>query len=93
MKQRQRQRDKYQPLLHTARWESLRAAYRQSHPLCFRCAENGLIAASEDVHHDPPRGSKEFRERKLSGYEWDTLRAVCKKCHGEIHQQEEKDLG
>lgn len=90
LKQRQRQRDKYQPFLHTARWEELRDSFRKHNPLCSRCRDNGLIKQSETVHHDPPRDSQEFRRLKLTGYEWDYLVAVCKKCHGEIHQ-EEKD--
>ena len=91
IKQRQRQRDRYDPFLHTARWEELRSAYRKNNPLCERCKEQGIIKAASQVHHVIPRGSKEFRKKKMNGYEYSNLMACCYECHGLIHNENEQN--
>lgn len=91
LKQRQRQRDKYDPFLHTAQWEELRSAYRKSNPLCERCRQEGIIKAASQVHHVIARDSVEFRRNKMTGYEWDNLMSLCKRHHGLEHFASENE--
>ena len=89
IKQRQRQRDRYDPFLHTARWLELSDSFRKHNPLCERCKANGIIKAASEVHHVIPRDSDEFRRKRLTGFEWELLVSICGRCHGLEHNASE----
>ncbi|MAJ59855.1 MAG: hypothetical protein CBC48_07765 [bacterium TMED88] len=56
-------------------WHKVSKAYRLAHPFCERCG-----ALAEEVHHLIPWRAND----RASRYDWENLRAVCKRCHCEI---------
>lgn len=78
----------YQRLLNDRRWKQLRTEYIQTHPLCEKCKEQGIIRSSVDVHHRRPVESVHtVREMENLCYDWRNLQALCIPCHIELHRQ------
>jgi 5-methylcytosine-specific restriction protein A len=44
------------PFYHTSRWKKESKAFRDQHPLCSRCMEEGIIAPTEVTDHKIPVG-------------------------------------
>ncbi|WP_229726165.1 HNH endonuclease [Oxalicibacterium faecigallinarum] len=71
------------------RWQKARETYLQSHPLCVRCAEQGLVVQSTVVDHIIPH-------RGDSTLFWDSKgnwQALCKTCHDRKTATEDGGFG
>lgn len=55
-------------------WRKVRDAYRQKHPLCEKCLEQGKLVPVYEVHHIVPvkQGGKNTE---------DNLMSLCHRCH------------
>lgn len=58
----------------TARWARLRNVVLQEEPFCPECEAEGMVGATEDVHHKQKATSENFFVR-------DNLQAVCHRHH------------
>jgi 5-methylcytosine-specific restriction protein A len=59
------------------RWQRLRQAFLNEHPLCAHCAAAGRVEAATDVHHLVPR--------RDGGSDADSnLQALCHACHSRV---------
>lgn len=68
-------------------WKDTRRNYKQSvGGLCERCLSRGIISSAEIVHHKVPLTDKTVTDLNLS-LNWDNLQALCRKCHGEVHEE------
>lgn len=68
-------------------WKDARRNYKQSvGGLCERCLSKGIITPAEVVHHIKPLNERNIQDLSLS-LGWDNLQALCRKCHGEVHQE------
>lgn len=67
-------------------WQTCRDSYMKSvNMLCERCMEKGLIVPAEIVHHKKHITPKNIDNPNIT-LNWDNLQAVCRKCHGELHE-------
>ena len=85
-------RDKrYQRLLNSKRWKTIRANYLRQHPLCERCLREGpYYRSAVDVHHRVPvESAKNEQEMERLAYNMDggNLEALCIPCHIKTHQE------
>jgi len=87
---------RYQRLLNSPRWKTLRIAYLREHPLCERCIREGkaagvpegYITPAIDVHHRVPvETAKTLQEMERLAYDWNNLEALCIPCHCKTHQE------
>jgi len=80
MQDRPRSRDEY----HSARWTRESRVFRSENPLCKRCAEKGIVKASEVTDHVIPP--------TLHGDFWDksNWQALCRKCNIEKGNEQKK---
>ncbi|MBQ3944240.1 MAG: HNH endonuclease [Alphaproteobacteria bacterium] len=81
-----------QKLYSNPQWKNLRKIYRQSHPLCEECLKHDIVTPASDIHHklspfDPNIGEMEQYRRLL---DWNNLKALCKECHANLHNEQEK---
>jgi 5-methylcytosine-specific restriction protein A len=71
----------------TQKWRDLRKTYMMEHPLCESCLAKGKIVPAEDIHHK--KSFIQDGEIKWElGYDYNNLMALCKDCHGQLHQEE-----
>lgn len=71
-------------------WRKLRDSYLIRHPLCERCMENNRVTPATDVHHrKTPFVNGEIDYGRL--LDENNLMALCKECHGDLHQRQEKE--
>lgn len=71
------------------RWRKLSKSYKERNPFCVKCAEEGIVAASQVTDHI---------QRINDGgdpYDENNLQALCKRCHNiksgkEAHGYREK---
>lgn len=81
-------RQRSDSLYHSARWTRLSKRWRDAHPLCERCKDNGLIKAAECVDHVIPwphcqkQGFDFFDERNLQ--------SLCLDCNAEKGHEDQK---
>ena len=71
-----------------ARWEKARAVYLAAHPLCCMCERLGRVTAATVVDHiQPHKGSDDLF--------WDegNWQSLCKPCHDQHKQRQEKGGG
>ena len=67
-------------------WIKCRTAYAKSKGnLCERCAERGLIAPGEEVHHRIRLTPKNVYDPAVA-LNWENLELLCKRCHLEEHR-------
>ena len=59
-------------------WQKISKRYREQHPLCEKCLEEGRFRRAELVHHIVPI-------REGGGNDDENLMALCNSCHSEIH--------
>ena len=72
-----------QKVYNTKRWQKLRTAYYQAHPLCELCLQQGITKVGEDVHHlfSP------FIFGVKYAFDPYNLITLCKQCHGLLHAE------
>lgn len=90
-------RDKrYQRLLNSKRWKTLRRWKLQCNPLCERCImegeaagiKGGYIRSAVDVHHiKPVESAKTEKEMELLAYNPANLQSLCIPCHVKTHKE------
>lgn len=74
------------PFYKTHAWKKCKSAYlKHARGLCERCLERGLIVPAEIVHHKVWLTPDNLNDPNIT-LNWDNLMAVCRKCHGEIHE-------
>lgn len=80
-------------IYNSSKWVKLRNAYIQANPLCELCLEKEIIKPAEEVHHIKPIGTglDELEMMDLA-YNPENLKALCKECHHEIHQEMNKNI-
>ena len=68
-------------------WKTTRHAYKHSvGNLCERCLAKGIISSADVVHHIVPLTEETVNDLNLA-LNWDNLQALCRKCHGEVHEE------
>lgn len=68
-------------------WKDTRRNYKQSvGGLCERCLERGIITPADIVHHKTPLTEQNISDLSIS-LGWENLQALCRKCHGEVHDE------
>ncbi|MBQ1195055.1 MAG: HNH endonuclease [Clostridia bacterium] len=68
-------------------WKNTRRNYRQSKGgLCERCLARGIVTPAEIVHHKTPLTVDNIKDLSIA-LGWENLEALCRKCHGEIHEE------
>ncbi len=78
----------YYRLINTRRWRQLRRLTIMSHPLCERCALEGVVSPSEEVHHRRPVGyGLTYDEKRRLMYDPENLMALCHRCHVQVHME------
>lgn len=78
----------YERGINTRRWRALRRDILTAHPLCERCLEEGLTESATEVHHIRPVDEVYDIGQKLQRlYDPANLRALCHRCHVEVHRQ------
>lgn len=71
-------------------WKNTRSAYLSKVAwLCEQCQERGLITPAVEVHHIRPLTAKSIRD-PAERTSFDNLKALCVKCHDEIHAEMKK---
>lgn len=59
------------------RWQRLRLAFLNEHPVCAHCLASGFVVPATDVHHLVPR--------RDGGSDADSnLQALCHACHSRV---------
>lgn len=69
---------------HSKAWSQCRNAYIQSHSLCERCLQKGLIAPSEIVHHKIHLDESNVNDPAVA-LSFSNLEALCFSCHNQEH--------
>ena len=59
-------------------WKRIRDKYVSLHPFCEICYSNGVLVATEEVHHKKPLSEGGTHERE-------NLISLCKSCHSRVH--------
>ena len=66
-------------------WNNCRTAYMQHvHHLCERCLANGIMKPAAIVHHKIELTPDNIDNPNIT-LGFDNLEAVCRECHGKIH--------
>lgn len=75
----------------SSEWRKLREVYLKRNPLCEECLLKGKITPAVDVHHKKsPFKNNEVNKSLLLDY--NNLQALCKECHGDIHNRQQGRL-
>lgn len=70
----------------TDTWRKLRIIYLKNNPLCEKCKENNILTLATLVHHrNEISNGKTILDKKLLGYDYTNLMALCSDCHIKIH--------
>lgn len=74
-------------LYNSQRWRDLRAIKIQQSPLCEICISEGVVRATEEIHHIVPISTGlTYDDMQQLCYDFDNLQSLCKDCHHKIHQ-------
>lgn len=75
----------------TQAWKQTSRNYKKSvGGLCERCMKRGIIQTADIIHHRVPLTTETVSDLNLS-LNWDNLQALCRKCHGEVHAELERE--
>lgn len=78
----------YIRLIRTARWQHLRRAALEAHPLCVRCERKGVTRSATVVHHIEPVEEALFLADKVRlMFDPANLMPLCDDCHVEVHTE------
>lgn len=78
---------KRQSIYNTPIWKNLRESVIMEHPMCQRCNVN----PASEVHHIKPFLLKDGTIDYNRAYSAGNCMALCKQCHIELHQEEQKN--
>lgn len=69
----------------TRTWRELRLIYLAENPLCEICKNQQKLTLAQEVHHKTPISTgKTIAEKKIIGFDYDNLQALCTECHKSI---------
>lgn len=75
------------PFYSSTAWQNARSlCMSRSGGLCECCLKRGVITAAELVHHITPLNAGNITDASLALGQ-DNLMAVCRQCHGELHNK------
>jgi len=78
----------YYRIINSPKWGELSRKYREKHPYCEKCLENGIYTPVAEVHHIRPIGSaSSMREAEQLAFDESNLMALCISCHNQMHKQ------
>ena len=81
----QQQKDKNE-IYQSREWRELRVAKYRANPLCEMCEAEGIVHATEAIHHKHPiEDSSTKEEMRKWAFMWSNLLSVCKYHHAKIH--------
>ena len=68
-------------------WKNLSQIFKQEHPRCECCLEEGKTSSVEEVHHAVKFDDQETPElRSMLLLDRDNLMALCRECHQLYHK-------
>lgn len=79
---------RYQHMIQSHLWRSLRQRKLSESPLCEMCLDSGLYVSAQCVHHIQPceSASSEAEMRRLM-FAWNNLQSLCNDCHQQVHRE------
>lgn len=78
----------HKTVYNTRYWRNLRLQYLLKNPLCENCKKAGNITLAELVHHKNEISNAEtIEQKKIIGFDFENLMALCFKCHIQIHKK------
>ena len=78
----------YYRIINSPKWGELSRRYKEMHPYCEKCLENGIYTPVAEVHHIRPIGSaSSMREAEQLAFDESNLMALCISCHNQMHKQ------
>ena len=81
-------------LYNTQAWKNLSKIYKQEHPLCECCKNDGKTSSVEEVHHLIKFDDQENPEvRSMLLLDNDNLISLCKDCHQKYHKNQKELSG
>ena len=89
----QQQRDKAE-IYNSREWRELKARWKQEHPLCEMCQEEGrakgirygYVKSVQCVHHKIPIETATTKQEMWRlALDWNNLQSLCNKHHAQLH--------
>ena len=78
--------ENHSAVYNTKTWKDLRFLYLTNNPLCEECKKKKIITLANDVHHKIPISEGMTKaQKKVIGYDYNNLKALCKDCHKNEH--------
>lgn len=76
----------YQKIYQDKRWKSIRDRRLKDNPICQECAENGLTAPTEEIHHIIRfSDGSDDKEKQVLAYAYINTRSLCVEHHKYAH--------
>ena len=83
----QQQKDKNE-IYQSREWRELRVAKYRANPLCEMCEAEGIVHATEAIHHKHPiEDSSTKEEMRKWAFMWSNLQSLCRYHHAKIHKE------
>ena len=83
----QQQRDKAE-IYNSREWQTLRIQKMRANPLCELCEDEGVVHATEAIHHRHPiEDSKTREEMRYWAFKWENLQSLCRYHHAKVHKE------
>ena len=83
----QQQKDKNE-IYQSREWRELRVAKYRANPLCEMCEAEGIVHATEAIHHiHPIEDSSTKEEMRKWAFMWSNLQSLCRYHHAKIHRE------
>ena len=71
-------------------WKHCRESFKKyKRYLCEDCLAKGILTTGEIVHHIKPLTPENINDPNIT-MNFDNLRLVCRKCHGEEHKDRDR---
>ena len=86
-KNERQQKDKA-TIYNSREWAELRIRKMQANPICELCEAEGIVHATEAIHHKHPiEQSSSLQEMRMWAFKYSNLLSVCKYHHAKIHRE------
>ena len=86
-KNAQQQKDKNE-IYQSREWRELRVAKYRANPLCEMCEAEGIVHATEAIHHKHPiEDSSTNEEMRKWAFMWENLQSLCRYHHAKVHRE------
>ena len=83
----QQQKDKNE-IYQSREWRELRVAKYRANPLCEMCEAEGIVHATEAIHHKHPiEDSSTKEEMRKWAFMWSNLQSLCRYHHAKVHRE------